>query len=163
LINPSLNTRFPSGAKGVDGLPSGHPNLNSSHLGLLKDFSRGILVIEMLSASLRPKKVKDEPAKDVKQLSDVGEAPYMVPLDPGRVIFSLENGFTQHDEWPGESDVIGRSPFMPNIIEGLPSPFGKGTFEKIVLRGFGGLLRANLAHGEDPHALQPSAYQEALV
>jgi hypothetical protein len=52
---------------------------------------------------------------------------------------------------------------MLDIIEGLPSPFGEGTFEKIVLRRFRGLLRANLARGEDPHALQPGAYQEAPV
>jgi hypothetical protein len=69
--------------KGVDGLPSGHPNFNGSHLGLLKDFPRGILVIKIFSASLRPKEVEDEVAKDVKRLSDVGEAPYMVPLDLG--------------------------------------------------------------------------------
>jgi len=53
LINPSLNIRFPGGPKGVDGLPNGHPNLNGSHPGLLKDFPRGILV-------------KDETARDVK-------------------------------------------------------------------------------------------------
>jgi len=64
----------------------------------------------------------------------------MVPLDPRRVIFFLEDGFTQHDEWPGESDVIGRSPFMPNVIKGLSSSFSEGTFEKTVLRGFGGLF-----------------------
>ncbi len=164
LINLSLNTRYPGGPKGVDGFPSGHPNLNGSHLGLLKDFPRGILVIEMLLASLRPKEVEDEAAKDVKWLSDVGEAPYMVPLDPGGgVIFSLEDGFTQHDEWPKKSDVIGHSPFLPNEIEGLPSPFGEGTFEKTVLRGFRGLLRANLAREEDRHALQAGGYREALV
>jgi hypothetical protein len=50
-------------------------------------------------------------AKDVKRLSDVREAPYMVSLDLGRVIFSLKNGFTQHDGWPRESDVIWCSPF----------------------------------------------------
>jgi hypothetical protein len=77
------------GAKGVDGLPSGHPNLNGSHLGLLKDFPRRILIIEMLSASLRPKEIQDGAAKDVKWLSDVGEAPYMVPLTPrGSSFFS---------------------------------------------------------------------------
>jgi hypothetical protein len=38
-------------------------------------------------------------------------------------------------------------------IEGLSNPFDEGTLEKIVLKGFGGLLRANLARGEDPHAL----------
>jgi len=52
---------------------------------------------------------------------------------------------------------------LPNIIEGLPSLFGEGTFEKIVLRGFRGLLYANLARGENPHALQPSAYREAPI
>jgi hypothetical protein len=36
--------------------------------------------------------------KDVKQLFDVRETPYMVPLDPGKVTFSLKNAFTQHDE-----------------------------------------------------------------
>jgi hypothetical protein len=77
-----MNTRFPGGPKGVDGLLNGRPNFNGSHSGLLKDFPRGILIIEMLLASLRPKEVEDEAAKDVKRLFDVGEAPYMVPLDP---------------------------------------------------------------------------------
>ncbi len=88
LINPSLNTRFLGGSKGIDGLPSGHPNLNGSHPSLLKDFPRGLLIIEMLPASLQPKEVEDEATKDVKWLSDVGEAPYMVPLQPGGVISS---------------------------------------------------------------------------
>jgi hypothetical protein len=52
---------------------------------------------------------------------------------------------------------------MPNVIEGLPSPFGEGTLEKTVLRGFGSLLCANLAREEDPHALQPGAYREAPI
>ncbi len=42
---------------------------------------------------------------------------------------------------------------MPYVIGGLPSPFGEGTFEKTVLRGFRGLLYANLECGEVPHAL----------
>jgi hypothetical protein len=153
LINPSLNTRVLGGPKGINGLPSGHSNLNGSNLGLLKDFPRGILVIKMLPASLRPKEVEDKTAKDVKQLSNVRETSYMVPLDPRGVIFSLEDNFTQHDEWPGKSDVIWRSPFLPNVIQSLPSPFGEGTLEETVLRGFRGLLCANLARGEDPHAL----------
>jgi hypothetical protein len=95
--------------------------------------------------------------KDVERLSDIGETFYMVPLDPEGVIFSLKDNFTQHDEWPRKSDVIGCSPFLPNVIEGLPSSFGERTLEKIVLRGFRGLLYANLAHGEDPHALQSCA------
>jgi hypothetical protein len=65
---------------------------------LLKDFPKGILVVEMLLASLRPKEVEDKTTKYVKWLFDVGEAPYMVPLNPRGVIFSLKDGFTQHDE-----------------------------------------------------------------
>jgi hypothetical protein len=91
----------------------------------------------------------------------MGETFYIIPLDPGWVIFSLEDSFTQHDEWPGESDVIGHSPFLPDVIKGLPSSFGEGTLEKTVLRGFRGLLYANLACGEGPHALQPCANREA--
>jgi hypothetical protein len=45
----------------------------------------------------------------------------MVPLDSGRVIFSFEDSFTKQDERPGKNDVIGRSPFLPYVIEGLPS------------------------------------------
>jgi hypothetical protein len=78
-------------------------------------------------------------------------------------MFSLEDSFIQHDKWPKESDVIGCSPFLLDVIKGLPSPFNEGTLKKTVLRGFRCLLCANLAHGEDPHALQPCANQEALV
>jgi hypothetical protein len=56
---------------------------------LLKDFPTGILIIEMTPTSFQPKEVEDETIKDIKRLSDVKEASYMVPLDPGRVIFSL--------------------------------------------------------------------------
>jgi hypothetical protein len=83
LINLGLNTRVPGGLKGINGLPSGHSNLNDSNPGLLKDFPRGILVIKMLPASLRPKEAEDKIAKDVKRLFDAGEASYMVPLDTG--------------------------------------------------------------------------------
>ncbi len=117
----------------------------------------------MFLAFLRPKEIEDEATKDVKWLFDVGKTPYMVPLDPKGVIISLEDGSTQYDEWPKESDVIGRSPFLPNLIKGLPSLFSEGTLKKTMLRGFGGLLHANLARGEDPHALQLGAYQEAPV
>jgi hypothetical protein len=98
LIQRSLNTRVPGGPKRINGLPSGHSNLNGSNPSLLKDFPRGILVIKMLPASLSPKEVENKTTKDVKRLSDIGEASYMVPLDPRGVIFSLKNNFSQHDE-----------------------------------------------------------------
>jgi hypothetical protein len=98
LINSSPNTRFPSGSKGIDGLSSDHPNLNGSYPGLLKDFPKGILVIEKCLAFFRSKEVEDEVAKDVKQLSDVGINLLHGTFGPGGVIFSLEDGFTQHDK-----------------------------------------------------------------
>jgi hypothetical protein len=87
-----LNTRVYGGPKGINGFPSGHPNLDGSHLGLLKDFLRGILIIEMLPASLRPKEVQNKVTKDGKRLFDIGKASYMVPLDLGWS--SLKNSFT---------------------------------------------------------------------
>jgi hypothetical protein len=59
LINPSLNIRFSGGSKRLDGLNDGH---------LLKDFPRGILIIEMLLASLQPKEVEYEATKNVKRI-----------------------------------------------------------------------------------------------
>jgi hypothetical protein len=35
LIDIILNIRFMGGSEGIDGFPGGHPNLNSSHLGLM--------------------------------------------------------------------------------------------------------------------------------
>ncbi len=125
-----MNNRFLGGLKGVDGFPSGHPNLNNSHLGLLKDFPRGILVIKVLSTSLRPKEVEDEVVKDVKRLFDAGEAPYMIPLDPGGSSFLSKAVLPSMTTWPGESDVIGRPPFLLDVIEGLPSPFDEGHLRR---------------------------------
>jgi hypothetical protein len=59
-----LNTRVPGGPKGINGLPSGHSIFNGSNLDLLKDFSRGIMVIKMLPASLHPEEVEDKTVKD---------------------------------------------------------------------------------------------------
>jgi hypothetical protein len=101
-----LNTRVPGGPKGINGLPSGHPNLNGSHPDLLKDFPRRIQVIEMFPTSLRPKEVEDKVANNVKWLSTIGEASYMVPLDPGGVIFFFKDNFTHHDEWPSVATLL---------------------------------------------------------
>jgi hypothetical protein len=61
------------GPKGINGLPSGHSNLNGSNPGSWKDFPKGTPVIKMLAAFLRPKKIEDKTAKDVKRSSDVGD------------------------------------------------------------------------------------------
>jgi hypothetical protein len=52
LINPSPDTRFSGGPERVDDLPSGHPNFDGDYPGLLKNFPRGVLVIEVLPTPL---------------------------------------------------------------------------------------------------------------
>jgi hypothetical protein len=58
LINPILSTRFPGGPERANGLPGGHPDLDGGHLGLLENFSSGILVIEVFPAPFRPEEVE---------------------------------------------------------------------------------------------------------
>ncbi len=59
-------------------------------------------------------------------ITRVGEASYMVPLDSKGVNFSLKDSFTKHDKRPGKNNVIGRSPFLPDVIATYRSP-GRGT------------------------------------
>jgi hypothetical protein len=141
LLNPISNTKFSGGPEGVDGLPSGHPNLNDSHPSLLWDFPRGILVVEVLLPPLRPQKVENEVAENVKWLCSVGEATNVVALGLGGVIFSFEDGFVKQDERLGGGDV-GRCPrFLLDVVECLLSVFGMGA----MLQRFRGLDVANLA------------------
>jgi hypothetical protein len=81
LIDPILNTRLSGGLEGVDGFPSGHPDLDGGRLGLLKNVPGGVLVtlrlgllknvpggvlvIKVLPASFRPKKVDNETSENV--------------------------------------------------------------------------------------------------
>ncbi len=59
-------------------------------------------------------------------ITRVGEASYMVPSDSRGVNFSLEDSFTRHDKRPGKNDVIGCSPFLPDVIATYRTP-GRGT------------------------------------
>jgi hypothetical protein len=59
-------------------------------------------------------------------ITRVGEGSYMVPWDSRGVNFSLEESFTKHDRRPGKNDVIGRSPFLPDVIVTYRTP-GRGT------------------------------------
>jgi hypothetical protein len=91
LINPSLDARFPNGPKRIDGLPSSHPNLDDGHLCLLKNFPKGVLVVEVLPAPLRQEEVENEAMENVKRLSTVKKTPDMVSLDTKGVVFSFEH------------------------------------------------------------------------
>ncbi len=81
--NSILSVKVPSGPTGANRLPGGHADLDRGHPGLLQDFVRRILVVEMLPTSLRPEKVKDEAFENVKGLLDVGVAFDVVTLKAG--------------------------------------------------------------------------------
>jgi hypothetical protein len=64
LIDLNLDTMLSGGLEGVDGFPSGHPNLDGGHPGLMENVSR-VLVVKMLPASFGPKEVENKTSKDV--------------------------------------------------------------------------------------------------
>ncbi len=157
LPNDNLSARFLSGPEGVDGFPSGHPNIDGGHPSLLKRVPKGVLIVKVLSASFKPKKIEDEATKDVEQLPGVREAVNVVPVTIGGVVFPFEDHLTQKNEGTGEGGVIWRTSFLPDLEEGLSGTFGVSAFQGTVLRRFGNSVVANLAHQKDPHTLQPSA------
>jgi hypothetical protein len=82
----------------ANGLEGGHVDFDSGHPGLLKDLSRGVLIVRVLQAPLRPEKIKDETTKDIEGLPVVEETPDVVPLQAGWVISTFEDGFAQQNE-----------------------------------------------------------------
>jgi hypothetical protein len=78
----------------ANGLLGGHADFDSGHLGLLKDLSRGVLILEMLLTPLGPEKIKDEATNDIEGLLVVGETLDMVPLKARWVVFAFEDSFT---------------------------------------------------------------------
>jgi hypothetical protein len=163
LINSNLSARLPSGPEGVDGFPSGHLDLDGAHPGLLKSVPKGVLIVKVLSASFRPKKIEDEATKDVERLLGVGEAAGVVPVTIGGVVFSFEDHLTQKNEGPREGGVIRRPPSLLDLEESLSGAFGVSTFQEIMLRRFENSMVANLARRNDPHTLQPGANRKTSV
>jgi hypothetical protein len=161
LINSNLSARLPGGPEEVDGFPSGHPD--GGHPGLLKSVPKGVLIVKVLSASFRPKKIEDEATKDVERLPGVGEAAGMVLVTIEGVVFSFEDHFTQKNEGPREGDVVRCPPFLPDLEEGLPGAFGVSAFQETMLKRFGNSVVTNLARQKDPHTLQPGANEKTSV
>jgi hypothetical protein len=94
LIDTIINIRLTGGSKGIDGFPGGHPNFNNGHLGLMENIVGRVLSINMHPKSFRPKEIKDQALKNVKQLSNVREATNVVTLNIKMVFFSFNNKFT---------------------------------------------------------------------
>ncbi len=56
-LNPSLHSRVIDRPRGPDGLPSGHADFDGGQPSLRENFVDGVAIVEVLTASLRPKVV----------------------------------------------------------------------------------------------------------
>ncbi len=56
-------------------------------------------------------------------------------------------------------EAVGRLPFVPNTVEGLPSLPSRGAIHEAVLGRFRESLVIALASGQDSHDLEPSTNQ----
>jgi hypothetical protein len=117
----------------------------------------GVLAVEVIATSLRPEVVNQEAPKDVKGLAAVGEAARVIAMEVRGVVIFFEDGFSEEDEGPGDVEAIGRSPFVPNSVEGFPSLLSWSAIHETVLGGLRGSLVTTLASGRDTHSLEPGA------
>jgi len=111
----------------------------------LKNFVEGVAVIKVLAAPLEPKVVKDEAAKDVERLPEVGETVGVVSVEAGRVVFMLDGGLSEQDEWPVEGDVLGSLPFLPDSPESHPGAL-RGRAVQEAMLGDLGVLVSHVLH-----------------
>jgi hypothetical protein len=78
----------------------------------------------MLAASFGPKVVEEKASENVKRLSPVRETAHVVSLKVRGVVFLFEDNFPEKDEGLGDGEVVGRLPFIPRAMEGIPGLLG---------------------------------------
>ncbi len=110
-----------------NGLPRGHTDLNGGHPGLSEDLLEGILVTKVFPTSFRPEVVKNEATKDVQWLLGVSEAANVVGKKLGWVIVTLDGRFTKENEGPGDRNIVGRLPFVPDSFVCFPGALRHGA------------------------------------
>jgi hypothetical protein len=115
----------------------------------------------MFTTSLGPEIVEHEAPEDVEGLMSISEAARVVVVEVRGVIFFFEDGLPKENERPGDVEVVGRPPFVPNAEESIPSLLSRGAFHEIVLGGLRESLVATLASGWDSHNLEPSTNWQA--
>jgi len=131
-----LGVRILGGAVRSNSLPSGHIDFNRRHPCLEEDLLEGVLVTKVPSAPFGLEVIKDKTTEDVERLSKVGEAASVVCEEPRRVILALHDIFSEKHEWPGGGEALGRFPFVPNSLVGVPRALGHGALEQAVLGKF---------------------------
>jgi len=124
LLNASLSVMFSLMASGSNGLPGGHSDLGSGLPGLQEHSLEGVLVVEVPTATFRPEIEKEEAPKNVKGLSPIGEASWMVIVEPRRVVLLPDDSLAKKHKRPGDGEAAGCLPFLPYSCEGLPRKLG---------------------------------------
>ncbi len=124
LFNASLSVMFSLMASGSNGLPRGHSDLGGGLPGLQEHSLEGVLVVEVPTAPFRPEVEKKEAPKNVKGLSPIGEAPWMVTVEARWVVLLFNDSFAKKHKRPGNGEAARGLPFLPKPHEGLPRKLG---------------------------------------
>jgi hypothetical protein len=127
------------------------------------DSLEGVLSVEVSTASLGPEVVEEKAPEDVKRLAAAGEAARVVALEVRGVVFLFENSFPKKDEGPGDGEAVGRPPFIPGAMEGVPGLLGGGAIHEAVLRRLRDVLVVTFAGGLEPHGLEPRTHRETSI
>jgi hypothetical protein len=163
LLNAILIILLPILMRGSDGPPGGHADLGRSFPRLKKNSLEGVLAVEVFATSLGPEVVEEETPEDVEGLTAVGETARVIVVKVRGVVIFFEDGFPKEDEGPGDVEAVGRLPFVPNTMEGLPSLASMGAIHEAVLGRFRESLVTALASGWDSHDLEPSTNRQLVV
>ncbi|CAK9192929.1 unnamed protein product [Sphagnum jensenii] len=75
----------------------------------------------------------------------------------------LQRCFAQEGKRPGYFQILGRLPFRPNALEGIPGALSHGTLQETVLRRFFFVGITHLAKRGKAHSLEPSSDRESSV
>ncbi|CAN5968807.1 unnamed protein product [Sphagnum jensenii] len=94
-----------------DGPPGGHANLGRGLPRLEENSLEGVLAVEVIATSLRPKVVNQEAPEDVKGLAAVSESARVIAVEVRGVVVLFEDGSPRrmkgqpgegpHFAWPG--------------------------------------------------------------
>jgi len=163
MFNAIMFVLIPSLTRGPDGPPGGHADLGRNLPRLKENSLEGILAVEVFATSLGLEVVEQEALENVEGLASIGETARMVAVKVRGVVFLFKDDLPKENEGPGDVEAVGRSPFVPNAEESVPSPLSRGAFPETVLSGFRESLIATLASGRDPHDLEPSANRQPIV
>jgi len=163
LLNANLKLMLPILTRGSNSPPSGHADVARGLPRLKKNSLEKVLSVEVLAASLGPEVVEQEAPEDIKGLTTVSETTRVVAVEVRGVVILFEDDFPKEDKGPGDVEVVGRLPFIPDTMEGLPSLLSRGAIHEVVLGRFRESLVTPFACGRNSHDLEPSADRQPIV